>query len=61
MNATRHLPAADIAKLRQLLKDPYSVRSAEISAPAPGWVGIIYGGTQNVGCVRYKASAGTPV
>jgi hypothetical protein len=43
------------AYLRETLKDPYSVRSAEISGPAPVFVGLVYGGTRQGICVRYNA------
>jgi hypothetical protein len=44
-----------VEKVKNTLKDPYSIRSAEISEPAPGFVGILYGGTQMVVCTRFNA------
>jgi hypothetical protein len=44
-----------VKRLRTLLKDPYSVRSAEISSPAMGFVGIVNGGNAPVVCARYNA------
>lgn len=37
------------------LKDPYSVRSAEISAPMEQFTGLINGGTRPAVCVRFNA------
>jgi len=37
------------------LKDPYSVRSAEISAPMEQFTGVINGGTRPAVCVRFNA------
>jgi hypothetical protein len=47
-----------VEKIKNTLKDPYSVRSAEISAPAPGFVGLIRGGSQPVVCARFNAKNG---
>jgi hypothetical protein len=41
--------------LRRTLKDPYSVRSAEISQPSIRFAGILNGGEGVVVCVRYNA------
>lgn len=37
------------------LKDPYSVRSAEISAPMEQFTGLINGGNRPAVCVRFNA------
>lgn len=39
-------------QLRQQLRDPYTVRDVGISAPAPGFVGLLNGGEAMVVCVR---------
>jgi hypothetical protein len=43
------------AYLRKTLKDPYSVRDAEISGPTDIFVGLINGGTAPGVCVRMNA------
>ncbi len=40
---------------RKSLKDPYSVRDAEISGPTTAFAGILYGGTVPAVCVRLNA------
>lgn len=42
-------------KIKESVKDPYSIRSAEISAPAPGFVGLVRGGNQPVVCARFNS------
>lgn len=44
-----------VEKVKSTLKDPYSIRSAQISEPAPGFVGLLNGGTQMVVCTRFNA------
>ncbi len=45
-------------KIRESVKDPYSIRSAEISQPASAFVGLIRGGSQPVVCARFNAKNG---
>ena len=42
-------------RLHRELKDPYSVRDAEISAPGIGFVGLFNGGHGVVVCARFNA------
>lgn len=37
------------------VKDPYSIRSAEIAAPKVGWAGIQNGGTRPIVCTKFNA------
>lgn len=37
------------------LKDPYSIRSASISKPTTGFVGLLNGGTRPIVCIKYNA------
>lgn len=41
--------------LRTALKDPYSIRSAEIAAPSQEFVGILNGGMRPAVCFRLNA------
>lgn len=41
--------------MRSSLKDPYSVRDAQISEPTQMWVGLFNGGTMPTVCVRLNA------
>lgn len=43
------------AKLRETLKDPYSVRDASISEPTSGFVGLLNGGSASMVCVRLNS------
>lgn len=43
-----------VAKIKGLVKDPYSIRSSEISNPQSGFVGILRGGSAPVICVRFN-------
>lgn len=43
------------AEMHRTLKDPYSVRDAEISMPQEGFVGLLNGGGAPVVCARYNA------
>jgi hypothetical protein len=45
-------------KIRESVKDPYSIRSAEISQPTSAFVGLIRGGNQPVVCARFNAKNG---
>lgn len=40
---------------RRFLKDPYSVRDAEISEPTSAFAGLLYGGNVPAVCVRFNA------
>jgi hypothetical protein len=44
-----------IRETRDRVKDPYSIRSAEISAPDMAWSGLLYGGNAMVVCARFNA------
>lgn len=44
-----------VENLRQSLKDPYSVRSAEISQPKIGFAGLLRGGNVPVVCAKFNA------
>lgn len=43
------------AKLRETLKDPWSVRNPQIAEPTPMWVGLVHGGSVPVICVKLFA------
>jgi hypothetical protein len=44
-----------LAHLKNTLKDPYSVRSAEISDASPKFVGLLNGGNRPAVCVKMNA------
>ena len=44
-----------IGRLKDILRDPYSIRSAEISPPQYGWVGLTGGGNAAFVCVRFNS------
>jgi hypothetical protein len=44
--------------IKESVRDPYSIRSAEVSPPETGFVGLLNGGSALVACARFNAKNG---